>query len=40
VLAIGHVPLDKVPAGKYELQVTIGAGNDVQMRHAPLTIVE
>jgi VWFA-related protein len=40
VLAIGHVPLDKVPAGRYELQVTVGSGGDAQVRRAPLTVVE
>jgi VWFA-related protein len=40
VLAIGHVPLDKVPAGTYELQVTVGSGDDAQVRRAPLTVVD
>jgi VWFA-related protein len=40
VLAIGHVPLDKVPVGHYELQVTVGVGDSAQVRRAPLTVVE
>jgi hypothetical protein len=40
VLAIGHVPLDKVPAGSYELQVTVGVGGAAQVRRAALTVVE
>ena len=31
VLAIGHVPLDKVPPGSYVLQVTVGSGVDPQV---------
>jgi len=40
VLAIGHVPLDKVPPGRYVLQVTVGSSVDAQVRRAPLTVVE
>jgi hypothetical protein len=40
VLAIGHVPLDKVPPGSYELQVTVGSGAEAQVRRASLTVVE
>ena len=40
VLAIGHVPLDKVPPGRYELQVTVGSGGDAQVRRAALTVVQ
>jgi hypothetical protein len=40
VLAIGHVPLDKVPPGSYELQVTVGSGVDAQVRRAALTVVQ
>jgi VWFA-related protein len=40
VLAIGHVPLDKVPPGSYLLQVTVGAGDDAQVRRTALIVVE
>jgi hypothetical protein len=40
VLAIGHVPLDKVPPGSYDLQVTVGSGADQHVRRATLTVVD
>ena len=34
------MPLAQVPAGKYQLQLTIGTGPDQRTRMAPLTIVD
>jgi hypothetical protein len=40
LLAIGRVPLAKIPPGKYQLQITIGSGIDARIRTAPLTVVD
>ena len=40
LLAIGRVPLAKIPPGKYRLQVTVGAGLDARIRTAALTVVD
>jgi len=40
LLAIGRVPLAKIPPGKYRLQITIGSGIDARIRTAPLTVVD
>jgi VWFA-related protein len=40
LIAVGRMPLAQVPAGKYQLQLTIGTGPDARTRMAPLTIVE
>jgi VWFA-related protein len=40
LVAVGRMPLAHVPAGKYQLQLTIGTGADSRTRLAPLTIVE
>jgi hypothetical protein len=40
LLAIGRVPLAKIPPGKYRLQVTVGAGVDARIRTASLTVVD
>jgi hypothetical protein len=39
--SVGDRPraLDKVPPGRYELQVTVGSGGDAQVRRAALTVV-
>ena len=38
-MAVGRVPLDKVPAGTYELQITVGTGPGASVRKTPLTVV-
>jgi hypothetical protein len=40
LFAVGRMPLEHVPAGKYQLQLTIGTGPDARTRMAPLTIVD
>ena len=40
LFAVGRMPLAQVPAGKYQLQLTIGTGPDQRTRMAPLTIVD
>ena len=40
LFAVGRMPLAQVPAGKYQLQLTIGTGPDTRTRMAPLTIVD
>jgi VWFA-related protein len=40
LVAVGRMPLAHVPAGKYQLQLTIGTGADSRTRLASLTIVE
>ena len=40
LFAVGRMPLAQVPAGKYQLQLTIGTGPDAPTRMAPLTIVD
>ena len=40
LFAVGRMPLAQVPAGKYQLQLTIGTGPDKRTRMAPLTIVD
>ncbi len=40
LIAVGRMPLAQVPAGKYQLQLTIGTGPDARTRMAPLTIVD
>lgn len=40
LLAIGRVPLAKIPPGKYQLQITIGSGLEMRIRTAPLTVVD
>jgi VWFA-related protein len=40
LFAVGRMPLAQVPAGKYQLQLTIGTGPDARTRMAPLTIVD
>jgi hypothetical protein len=39
-MAVGRVPLDKVPPGTYQLQVTVGSGPTAAARATPLTVVE
>ena len=39
-IAVGRVPLDKVPAGTYQLQITVGSGAGAPSRAAPLTVVQ
>lgn len=40
LFAVGRMPLEHVPAGKYQLQLTIGTGADTRTRMTPLTIVD
>jgi VWFA-related protein len=40
LFAVGRMPLAEVPAGKYQLQLTIGTGPGQRTRMAPLTIVD
>jgi VWFA-related protein len=40
LFAVGRMPLAQVPAGKYQLQLTIGTGPDTRTRLTPLTIVD
>jgi VWFA-related protein len=40
LLAVGRVPIDQIPTGRYDLQVTVGSGEQTQRRRAELTIVE
>jgi VWFA-related protein len=39
-LAVGRVPIDAIPVGRYDLQVTIGTGEHAQSRTAALTVAE
>lgn len=39
LMAVGRIPLEKVPPGKYQLQVAVGTGADARVRAAPLTVV-
>jgi VWFA-related protein len=38
LLAVGRVPIGSIPAGRYDLQVTLGTGEHAQRRKAALTI--
>jgi hypothetical protein len=40
LFAVGRMPLEHVPAGKYQLQLTIGTGPGAPTRTASLTIVD
>jgi hypothetical protein len=40
LLAVGRMPHDKIPVGAYQLQVTVGTGQDARVRKAALTVVE
>jgi hypothetical protein len=40
LFAVGRMPLAQVPAGKYQLQLTIGDGPSARTRMTPLTIVD
>jgi hypothetical protein len=40
LLAVGRVPTTGIPAGRYDLQVTIGVGERAQSRRAALTLVD
>ena len=40
LLAVGRVPIDAIPPGRYDLQVTIGTGEHAQSRKAALTVLE
>jgi hypothetical protein len=40
LFAVGRMPLEQVPAGKYEMQLTIGTGSSVRTRRAGVTIVD
>ena len=40
LFAVGRMPLEHVPAGKYQMQLTIGIGSNARTRMAGLTIVD
>jgi VWFA-related protein len=40
LVAVGRMPLAQVPAGQYQLQLTIGTGPEMRTRMTPLTIVD
>ncbi len=40
LFAVGRMPLAQVPAGNYQLQLTIGTGPEARTRMTPLTIVD
>jgi hypothetical protein len=40
LFAVGRMPLAQVPAGKYQLQLTIGTGPDARTRMTGVTIVD
>ena len=40
LFAVGRMPLEHVPAGKYQMQLTIGVGSNARIRTAGLTIVD
>jgi hypothetical protein len=40
LFAVGRIPLSGVPAGSYQLQITIGAGSDARTRTTKLTVID
>ena len=40
LLAVGRIPIASIPAGHYELELTIGAGPSAQTRRAELTLTD